>query len=125
MIEREKKNCENEERKMKSELKKITQAGQIVNRNFKKKSGKLIAKDIVRLRTNYCRMNEYIGYLKIVELRIGSLDCLDDLSNAMEIASSGMKNVSERIEAKKLNKMVKLISIEDSKLEMKTEIVFF
>jgi hypothetical protein len=50
---------------------------------------------------------------------------LDDLSNAMEIASSGMENVSKRMNAKMLNKFTKLMSIEDAKIEMKTEIIFF
>jgi hypothetical protein len=70
-------------------------------------------------------MTEFIGYLKFIELRISSLNSLDDLSNAMEIASSGMENVSKRMNAKMLNKFTKLMSIEDAKIEMKTEIIFF
>jgi hypothetical protein len=70
-------------------------------------------------------MTELIGYLKFIELRISSLNSLDDLSNAMEIASSGMENVSKRMNAKMLNKFTKLMSIEDAKIEMKTEIIFF
>jgi hypothetical protein len=83
----------------------------------------MIARDIVRVRLQCEKMTQFIGHLKALELRMGSLSSLTEMSNAMEEASKAMQTVSNKIDAKKLNDMAKIMSKEDAKLDMKSEMV--
>ena len=68
-------------------------------------------------------MTQFCGQLKALEMRIGTLASLNELANAMETASAAMQTVSNKIDTKKLNEMAKIMSKEDSKLDMKSEMV--
>ena len=83
----------------------------------------MLARDIVRLKSQSEKMTQFVGQLKALELRIGSLSSLDQLSSAMEQAAGAMQTVSSKIDSKKLNEMARIMSKEDSKLEMKSELV--
>ena len=83
----------------------------------------MLAKDIVRIRTQGEKMTQFIGQLKGLSLRIGSLSSLNELSNAMEDASKAMLSVSNKIDSKKLTERAKIMSKEDAKLDMKSEMV--
>ena len=83
----------------------------------------MIAKDIVRIRNQSEKMTQFVGQLKALSLRIGSLASLNELSSAMEDASKAMLAVSNNIDSKKLTEMAKIMSKEDAKLEMKQEMV--
>jgi hypothetical protein len=83
----------------------------------------MLARDIVRIKTQGEKMTQFIGQLKALGLRIGSLSSLNELSSAMEEASKAMCAVSNKIDTKKLNEMAKIMSKEDAKLDMKSEMV--
>lgn len=68
-------------------------------------------------------MIQFIGHLKALELRLKSLGNLNELSNAFEMSAQAMQAVSNKINTKKLIDMAKVMSKEDAKLEMKSEIV--
>ena len=68
-------------------------------------------------------MTQFVGQLKALELRIGSLASLNELSSAMETAASAMQTVSNKIDSKKLMEMAKVMQKEDAKLDMKSEMV--
>ena len=75
------------------------------------------------MRTQGEKMSQFVGQLKALSLRIRSLGTMDELSNAMEGASKAMISVSNKIDAKKLSEMAKIMSKEDAKLDMKSELV--
>ena len=83
----------------------------------------MVARDIVRIRTQSEKMTQFIGQLKSLSLRIGCLSSLNELSSAMEEASKAMITVSNKIDTKKLKDMAKIMSKEDAKLDMKSEMV--
>ena len=83
----------------------------------------MVARDIVRIRTQSEKMTQFIGQLKSLSLRIWCLSSLNELSSAMEEASKAMITVSNKIDTKKLNDMAKIMSKEDAKLDMKSEMV--
>ena len=84
----------------------------------------MVARDIVRIRSQGEKMTQFVGQLKALSLRIGSLSSLNELSSAMEEASKAMMTVSNKIDTKKLNDMAKIMAKEDAKLDMKSEMVF-
>jgi len=110
------KKLSDDEKKMKAEIKKMAKAGQ-------HSAAKMIARDIVRIRTQGEKMVQFIGQLKALSLRIGSLASLNELSTAMEEASKAMMTVSDRIDTKKLNEMAKIMAKEDAKLDMKSDMM--
>ena len=83
----------------------------------------MIAKDLVRIRTQGEKMSQFVGQLKALSLRIGSLGTMNELSHAMEEASKAMMAVSNNIDSKKLSEMAKIMSKEDAKLDMKSDMV--
>ena len=85
----------------------------------------MLARDIVRMKNQQEKMVQFIGQLKALSLRIGSLASLNELSSAMEEASKAMMTVSNKIDTNKLNDMAKIMAKEDAKLDMKSEMVYY
>jgi len=115
-IEREKKRTERELDKIKKEIKKMAMAGQT-------KAAKMMAKDIVRMRNQVDKMNQFCGQLKGVEIRISGLNSLNELSEAMEEAGKSIMAVSGKLDAKKMQTLSKQLCMEDAKLDMKSEMM--
>lgn len=115
-IEREKRNMERDEAKMKKEIKKMVTKGQT-------QAAKMLAKDIVRLKKQGERMTQFIGQLKAVEIRVGSLSSLNELSTAMEEAGKAIMTVSSKLSPQKLQQLSKQLIMEDAKLDMKSEMM--
>ena len=68
-------------------------------------------------------MTEFSGQLTAVSLRIASISSLNELGNAMEQAANALTLVSNKLDTKKLNNMMKNMMKEDEKLEMKQEMM--
>ena len=83
----------------------------------------MIAKDLVRTKSQINQMTSFSGQLKAVSLRIGSISTLNEMSNAMEETSKAMCLVSNKLDATKLQKMAKSMAMEDGKLDMKQEMM--
>lgn len=83
----------------------------------------MLAKDIVRCKNQTDKMTEFTGQLKAVSLRIGSISTLNEMSSAMEEAGKAMCLVSTKLDAGKLQKMAKVMAMEDGKLDMKQEMM--
>lgn len=83
----------------------------------------MIARDVVRMKSQIEKMSEFTGQLKAVSLRIGSISTLNELSNAMEEAGKAITTVSGKLDANKLANMAKTMAKEDAKLDMKQEMM--
>ncbi len=83
----------------------------------------MLAKDIVRVGTQIGKMGEFCGQLKALTLRISGISTLNELTNAMEEASSAITKVSSKLDAGKLAQLSKDLAKEDAKLDMKQEML--
>lgn len=83
----------------------------------------MIAKDIVRINTQISKMGDFCGQLKALTLRISGISTLNELTNAMEQASSAITTVSSKLDAGKLAELSKNLAKEDAKLDMKQEML--
>jgi charged multivesicular body protein 2A len=83
----------------------------------------MLAKDIVRAKTQCEKMTEFVGELKAVTLRISSVSTLNELSNAMEQAGKAISLVSNKLDTKKLAEISKNLAKEDEKLNMKQDMM--
>jgi hypothetical protein len=83
----------------------------------------MIARDIVRLKSQGEKMTEFIGQLKAVTLRISSIATLNELSTAMEEAGKAITMVSGKIDTQKLAQISKNLAKEDAKLDMKQDMM--
>ena len=115
-LEREKTKLERDRKKMMGEIKKMALKGQ-------HQGAKMMARDIVRLKTQIDKLTEFTGQLTAVSMRIGSISTLNELSDAMETAGKAMTLVSSKLDSKKLNEMARTMMKEDDKLGMKQEMM--
>ena len=115
-IEKELKNTEKEEAKMKTEIKKLVNAGNTT-------TAKQVAKDIVRLKNQGAKLNQFIGQLKGVSLRIASVGAINSISEAMEETGKAISMISGKMDAGKIQMLTKQLLMEDSKLEMKSDLM--
>jgi hypothetical protein len=83
----------------------------------------MLARDIVRMKTQADKMTEFIGQLKAVTLRISSVSTLNELSNAMEEAGKAISLVSSKLDTNKLAEISKNLAKEDAKLDMKQDMM--
>jgi hypothetical protein len=83
----------------------------------------MLARDIVRMKTQSDKMTEFIGQLKAVTLRISSVSTLNELSSAMEEAGKAISLVSGKLDTKKLADISKNLAKEDEKLNMKQDMM--
>ena len=115
-LDREKNKLEREKKKMMAEIKKMALKGQ-------HSGAKMMARDIVRMTTQINKLTEFSGQLTAVSMRIASISTLNELSDAMEQAGKAMTLVSSKLDTQKLNNLAKTMMKEDSKLEMKQEMM--
>ena len=86
-------------------------------------AAKMLAKDIVRMKNQVEKMTQFCGQLKAVEIRVGSLSSLNELSVAMEEAGKAIMMVSSKLDAKKMQDLSRQLCMEDAKLDMKSEMM--
>ena len=115
-LERELKKIERERKKMLTQIKKMAQKGQITG-------AKMLAKDIVRCKTQMSKLEQFIGQLNAVSLRIGSCASLNELGDAMSNCAKAMTLVSSKLDTKKLAQMGKMMAKQDMALEMKSDMM--
>ena len=115
-LQREQRKLENQKKKMLQEVKKMAAKGQTTG-------AKMLAKDIVRA-TNQCKkLEQFIGQLTAVSLRISSCASLNELSEAMNAAAIAMTKVSNKLDTQKLNSLAKEMSKESMKIDMKQDMI--
>lgn len=83
----------------------------------------MVAKDIVRTQSQIGKMTEFCGQLKALTLRISGISTLNEMTCAMEEASSAISKVSSKLDAGKLAQLSKEMAKDDAKLEMKQEML--
>ena len=115
-LEREKKKLEREKKKMLGEIKKMAQKGQTTG-------AKMLAKDIVRSTNQIKKLEQFVGQLSAVSMRISSCSTLNELGDAMSNAAKAMTLVSNKLDTKKLQAMAKVLAKEDMKLDMKSDMM--
>ena len=115
-LEREKRKLENEKKKMLKEIKKMAQKGQTTG-------AKMLAKDIVRSTNQIKKLEQFVGQLSAVSMRISSCSTLNELGDAMNNAAKAMTLVSNKLDTKKLSQMAKVLAKEDMKLDMKSDMM--
>ena len=115
-LEREKRKLENEKKKMLREIKKMAQKGQTTG-------AKMLAKDIVRSKNQQAKLEQFVGQLSAVSLRIGSCASLNELGDAMSNCAKAMTLVSSKLDTKKIAQMGKELAKQDMMLEMKSDMM--
>ena len=115
-LEREKRKLENEKKKMLKEIKKMAQKGQTTG-------AKMLAKDIVRATNQIKKLEQFVGQLSAVSMRISACSSLNELGDAMNNAAKAMTLVSNKLDTQKLQQMAKVLAKEDMKLDMKSEMM--
>ena len=115
-LEREKRKLEREKKKMLMEIKKMAQKGQTAG-------AKMLAKDIVRATNQMAKIDQFVGQLSAVSMRISSCATLNQLGEAMNNAAQAMTLVSNKLDTQKLQQMAKVLAKEDMKLEMKSDMI--
>ena len=115
-LEREAKKLERERKKMLAQIKKLAEKGQTTG-------AKMMAKDIVRSKAQQAKLEQFVGQLNAVSLRIGSCSTLNELGDAMANCANAMTLVSSKLDAKKLAHMAKEIAKQDMQLDMKSEMM--
>ena len=108
---REQKKLEREKKKMLQEIKKMATKGQTAG-------AKMLAKDIVRSTNQIKKIEQFVGQLTAVSMRITSCSTLNELGDAMNNAAKAMTLVSNKLDPKKMQQMAKIVAKEDFKLEM-------
>ena len=99
-LEREAKKLERERKKMLAQIKKMAEKGQTTG-------AKMLAKDIVRSKNQQAKLEQFVGQLNAVSLRIGSFSSLNELGDAMSNCAKAMTLISSKLEAKKIEKLHK------------------
>ena len=115
-LEREAKKLERERKKMLAQIKKMAQKGQITG-------AKMLAKDIVRSKNQQAKLEQFVGQLSAVSLRIGSCASLNELGDAMANCANAMTLVSSKLDTKKLAAMGKQLAKTDMMLDMKSDMM--
>ena len=115
-LEREKRKLENEKKKMLREIKKMAQKGQTTG-------AKMLAKDIVRATNQVKKLEQFVGQLSAVSMRISACSSLNELGDAMNNAAKALTLVSNKLDTQKLQQMAKVLAKEDMKLDMKSEMM--
>ena len=115
-LEREAKKLERDRKKMLAEIKKLASKGQV-------QGAKMMAKDIVRCKNQEQKLQQFIGQLNAISLRIGSCNTLNELGDAMACATNAMTMVSSKLDAKTLAQLGKTLAKEDMKMEMKSDMI--
>ena len=108
---REQKKLEREKKKMLGEIKKMAQKGQTTG-------AKMLARDIVRSTNQIKKLDQFVGQLTAVSMRISSCSTLNELGDAMTSAAKAMTLVSNKLDPKKMQQMAKIMAKEDFKLDM-------
>ena len=115
-LEREAKKLERERKKMLTQIKKMAEKGQTTG-------AKMLAKDIVRSKNQQAKLEQFIGQLNAVSLRIGSCASLNELGDAMSNCAKAMTLVSSKLDTKKLAQIGKTLAKQDMMLEMKSDMM--
>lgn len=115
-IEREMRKLEREKKKMLTEIKKMAAKGQTTG-------AKMLAKDIVRATNQIKKMEQFVGQLTAVSMRISSCSTLNELGDAMTNATKAMTLVSNKLDEKKLAAMAKQLQKTDMMLDMKSDMM--
>ena len=115
-LEREAKKLERERKKMLVQIKKLAEKGQTTG-------AKMMARDIVRSKSQQAKLEQFVGQLSAVSLRIGSCATLNELGDAMANCANAMILVSSKLDAKKLAHMAKEIAKQDMQLDMKADMM--
>ena len=115
-MEREAKKLERERKKMLAQIKKMAEKGQTTG-------AKMLAKDIVRSKNQQAKLEQFVGQLNAVSLRIGSCSSLNELGDAMSNCAKAMTLVSSKLDTKKLAQIGKTLAKQDMMLEMKSDMM--
>ena len=115
-LEREAKKLERERKKMLTQIKKLAESG-------KTTGAKMLAKDIIRSKNQQAKIEQCVGQLSAVSLRIGACASLNELSDAMTNCANAMMLVSSKLDPKKLQQLAKEIAKQDDLLDMKSDMI--
>ena len=122
-VDRSKRNLQREQRKLENQKKKMLQEVKRMAAKGQTTGAKMLAKDIVRATNQMKKLEQFVGQLTAVSMRISSCSSLNELGEAMNNAAKAMTLVSNKLDTKKLQAMAKVLSKEDMKLDMKSDMM--
>ena len=83
----------------------------------------MLCRDLVRLRNQNSKMQEFHAQLRSIAIRVSSCSSINELGEAMGMASSAIMSVSAKLDPAKLNAIAMELAKGDEKLDMQAEMM--
>ena len=113
-LERIKRKLEFNKKKMLLEIKKMAKKGQILG-------AKMLAKDIVRLTHKINKIEQFIGQLTAISMRISFYSSLNVIDEAMNNTIKALTTVNNILNTQKFNNVGKELAKENMKFDLNSE----
>ena len=115
-LEREKRKLLLNKKKMLIEIKKMAKKGQTIG-------AKMLAKDIIRLTNKINKIEQIIGQLIAISMRISYCSSFKEIEEAMNNIVNALTTVRNILDSQKINDAAKQLIKENMKLDLKSEII--
>ena len=115
-FEREKRKLILSKKKMLLEIKKMAKKGQILG-------AKMLAKDIVRITSKINKIEQFIGQLSAISMRISYCSSLKKIEDSMNNTIKALITVNNILNSQKVEDLEKQVIKENMKLDLKSEMI--
>jgi charged multivesicular body protein 2A len=115
-LDRERNKLKSQETKLIQEIKKLAKQNQT-------KSVKILAKDLVRTRTQIAKFYEMSSQLKGVEMRIQTMKSTTAMGEALQGATKAMVSMGKSMNLPELNRIMQEFSRENQRMELTSEVM--
>lgn len=115
-LDRERQKMENQERRVKAEIKKVARDQQI-------DAARILAKDLARTRAHISKMYQMRTQLQSIGMQMSAMKTQEAMSSAMGSAVGMMARMNQQMNLPALTSMMMQFEMEQSKLEMGQEMM--
>eukprot|EP00302_Diacronema_sp_CCMP2436_P015507 CAMPEP_0179875260 /NCGR_PEP_ID=MMETSP0982-20121206/23448_1 /TAXON_ID=483367 /ORGANISM="non described non described, Strain CCMP 2436" /LENGTH=208 /DNA_ID=CAMNT_0021767353 /DNA_START=87 /DNA_END=709 /DNA_ORIENTATION=- len=115
-LDRERTTLERQEGKIKSDIKKMANAGQM-------DSARIMAKDLVRTRAQVRKFHKLKGHLQAVSLRLTTMQSNAAMAQAMRGVTKAMSQMNKAMNIPQMQKIMMEFEKQTDQMEMKEEIM--
>ena len=115
-LEREKRKLDLHKKKMLIEIKKMTKNGQTLG-------AKMLAKDIVRIDNKINNLEQIIGQLTAISMRLSYYSSLNEIEEAMNNSVKALTKVRNILDSQNIDDLGKKMINENMKLDLKSEMM--
>lgn len=115
-LDRERNKLKSQETKLIQEIKKLAKQNQT-------KSVKILAKDLVRTRTQVAKFYEMSSQLKGVEMRITTMKSTQAMGEALQGATKAMVSMGQSMNLPELNRIMQEFARENQRMDLTSEVM--